>query len=747
MLLRPPIPRHQRIATSLAIAIVTVGASAQSKLPPVDPKLRARFGFLDPVIKKLGPGTNLLQPVRWREKGPVHLMVHNPHRARIENLLLKNDKLEGEPFSTPSDLRGLVTADIDGKGLLDTLMLTTRGRLVIRTSAKSQTEIEVGRGVLYDSIKCGDIDGDGKVDAVILTKDGVRTATQLATKPKLGIPEPVFASRTSTFELFDLDGDGRLDIVLANNDTRMQLHIKRGDGKGGFGPWIILDPPRMVQCFPGTGAAGAPTLAVIEASPRRVVEYRLERSRDADRPALMLDALPATTSAQTFVYGDYNGDGKPDLIVSDPDRARLSIFFEADGAFQRRSAATLAGIQGMALGDIDADGKTDLIIASAEEKSLSWVCGTTPFGFPRRLVALPKIKGKPAIPVGVAVHDGKVLVLARNKSRHAALLRVSAPTKATSVGANPGQAKQLGQRVEVLMELKQLRRDPVRLVCEELDGQPGPEVAFVVPGVGLTVLFARDGRYHEAADTSGAGFTQSMADGALTVTGPARTKQGKSKAESSTDSTSRRELLVVRERYARRFRFDDDGHPIILDQHNGPEGSPTLAMGIVSTNGSRFFLAQKKRRLFRCRTGRPDVSIDLPDIGATHLIGHGRDVLILGRQGVLRIPYGRSLRLQKVRSHEPPTTRTSYGRGVSADLDGDGKPEIAVLDARIHGLHVLVPKGDKLVRALSFPVFQSDEPSSVFEPRALKVGDLNNDGRLDLLILAHDRVLVYCQER
>jgi hypothetical protein len=34
-----------------------------------------------------------------------------------------------------------------------------------------------------------------------------------------------------------------------------------------------------------------------------------------------------------------------------------------------------------------------------------------------------------------------------------------------------------------------------------------------------------------------------------------------------------------------------------------------------------------------------------------------------------------------------------------------------------------------------------------WEPRELATGDVNGDGRMDLVILCHDRILVYPQEK
>lgn len=113
--------------------------------------------------------------------------------------------------------------------------------------------------------------------------------------------------------------------------------------------------------------------------------------------------IPAFRPAQSFNFfpaamaiGDANGDGVTDIVAGNPTGQVFLIAGTADGVF--RTPAMIfrtSTANGIAIGDYNRDGRPDLIVISAGTDSLQYLAGTADGGFgpPQRIMVGPRLRG------------------------------------------------------------------------------------------------------------------------------------------------------------------------------------------------------------------------------------------------------------------------------------------------------------------------------------------------------------------
>ncbi len=288
-----------------------------------------------------------------------------------------------------------VAGDFNGDGIPDLALLWTNSSTNTSevtvflgkgdgTFSTQQTTQATVTGQPYSGMVAGDFNGDGKLDLVLLYCNG-GSASGSATG-FLGNGDGTFAvsPTSSTFSYCpsyglgfvpgtvvaaDLNGDGKLDVALAgNNGSSSEAIALLGNGDGTFsvktssGPASQTFNSVVVGDFNGDGI---PDLIVANYLGATTATVFLGKGDGTFTP--LATQLTVSSSSSEFVYsmaaGDFNGDGKLDLAISEA-YGEVIFLGNGDGTFTQTSGSPIAvsgtDLYSLTVGDFNQDGKPDL---------------------------------------------------------------------------------------------------------------------------------------------------------------------------------------------------------------------------------------------------------------------------------------------------------------------------------------------------------------------------------------------------
>jgi hypothetical protein len=112
---------------------------------------------------------------------------------------------------------------------------------------------------------------------------------------------------------------------------------------------------------------------------------------------------------------------------------------------------------------------------------------------------------------------------------------------------------------------------------------------------------------------------------------------------------------------------------------------------------------------------------------------------------------GQVWELAELDSYETPIKDGYLRDVVSGDLNNDGRKDLVFLETAKNYLDLVAFElPHKLVPANRWQVFEErtfrSRRNDAMEPREAAVADVTGDGKADLIVLVHDRILVYPQE-
>ena len=287
-------------------------------------------------------------------------------------------------FTTGSYPESVSIGDLDGDGKAD-LAVANQGSSTVsifRNTSSSgtiafATKVDFTTDANPNSISTGDFDGDGKLDLAV-AKVNSGTVSVYRNTGSTGIIS--FATKVDftsgagcwSVSISDLDGDGKLDLAVPNIYYN-SVSVLRNTGSNG-----IISFATKVDFTTGFDTRsvsigdldgdGKPDLAVTNSDSNTVSILRNNSSNGTISFASKVD-YSTGTEPRSVSIGDLDGDSKPEISVTNYGSNSLSIFrnTSSSGTISFSSKvdyATGAYPNSATTGDFDGDGKSDLAVAN-----------------------------------------------------------------------------------------------------------------------------------------------------------------------------------------------------------------------------------------------------------------------------------------------------------------------------------------------------------------------------------------------
>jgi len=772
---------NKPILHGVSCGLASVFFCSSSVLAANSPKQKFPFSFTGPEIFPIEYMIGSVHAADVNGDNLNDLVLVNNARSRINVLLNRTgqtNEVEEAVVSGPTDINELppdarfkiesiasekriavmIVRDLNGDDKPDIAYYGEPKELVVHYgegdntwSAPQRWPIDDGQ-LTPNGIAVGDLNGDSRVDLVLLAEKHLWFLPQTRDKA-LGEPQRLpFTGTVRSVQIVDVDGDGRQDLLLVNWESATPFRFRLQKANGELGPELYFELPsvrsywadnlraeeelQVVTIAQQSGRAAISHFEPAEAKPLagNLVEGQME----------VLPLRGSDKARRGVAWGDVNGDKLPDLLVAEPELGQVAVHLQEkrNGFATPRTFPCLAGVSSIEVADWDGDKKAEVFLLSTDEKQIgvSRLDKNDRLPFPE-LIAVP---GRPlAMTVGALRPRAKPLlaVLVDKDGQRSLLLRDSEG------------AEVVNQSLD-----KSFRSNPAAFALHDVNQDGLADFVILIPYEAVKVLLQDDGGAFTEVDVSPPG-------GAL---------EQPWFSTADVDGDGKAELLLNQRNFLRAVVLTgdpaDDGSWVfdVREQINGATANSRLvgAAAVPQGRGSVpliFLLDIERKALSFCQRDESGVwqvkrNLKLPfhDFNALVPVAFDGDkpnaVGFVGKNAVAWMKlFGKRWELSELDGYETPI-RDGYLRDVtSGDLNNDGIKDLVFMETAKHYLDlVLFSEENTLEPGNRWQVFEQRSfrggRPDLPEPREALVADVTGDGRNDLIVIVHDRVLVYPQE-
>jgi hypothetical protein len=698
----------------------------------------------------------------YNQTGKTNLSGHTTAPGKRElNELPPDARFRLESIASEKRISSMVVTDLNGDGKPDIAYFGEPKELVVLYNEGKHNWSSPKRWPLEDgllnpnALVSGDLAGEGRTGLLLLAENYIYWLRQ-DTNHVLSEPEKIpYSGNLQAIQVLDIQGDGRDDLLLVNWESPSPFRFRLQNSSGQLGPEIYfsLPPIRSYLAEDLDGDHKTEVVTIAQKSGRAQVAHFTSEPAEPlagnwRQGQFQVLPLNRTTKAKRGVaWADVNGDALPDLLVAEPDNGQLTVYLQQpDGTLAPpKTFPTFIGVTDLAVADWTGNGKPDIFALSADERQM----GIAHFDESGR-VPFPKVlpvEGRPlAFAVGPLAPDAKpslAVVVDQDGRRE---LQIHDP--------------QGGVRRQKLSE--HFKSNPSSVVIHDVNQDGLPDIVILIPYEKIKVLLQVPGKDFDEQD----------------VVPPGGNADEPWLSAADVDGDGKPELLLAQRNFLRAVVLQKDetrsgaDRPTwsfaVKEQINGAASNSRIVSAAALRNGtnrldSLFLLDAERKALTLCDrnpSGTWQVVRNLPlptsDFRSLQPVALGgataNGVAFLGVNSVAWMELsGQVWQFAELDGYETPIKDGFLNDVVAGDLNQDGRKDLVFLETAKSYLDVVTfEPPHNLVPADRWQVFEErtfrSRRSDAAEPREALVADLTGDGRNDLVVLVHDRIILYPQE-
>jgi len=339
---------------------------------------------LSTVAVPAGRGSFSVAVGDFNSDGKLDLVVANSGSNNVSVFLGKGDGTfkAAVNYGAGSGPSSVAVGDFNGDGKLDVAVTNNANNhgnvsiLMGNGDGTFRAGMNFATGRNSSSVAIGDFNGDGNLDLVVANSASNNISVLL------GKGDGTFkaavnygaGSNPSSVAVGDFNGDGKLDVAVSSFTNGVNVLMGKGDGTFKAPVSYAADGPTSVAVgdLNGDGKLDLVVSNIVTNQGFSNVGVLLGKGDGTFRPEV---DYGAGSNPYTVAVGDFNGDGKPDLIVAnagygDGLQSVSLLLGNGDGTFQSMveydggsSPASLA------VGDFNGDGRLDVAVGDAASNS------------------------------------------------------------------------------------------------------------------------------------------------------------------------------------------------------------------------------------------------------------------------------------------------------------------------------------------------------------------------------------------